>query len=321
MCSNITIPLVIASNDKYAIGVATCLYSILSNTKVFVDIFVLDENITNKNKTLIKKSLSQFDNFNITFVDMGNFKLQRFPQILHYGSSAYSRYFLADICKDYDKIIYTDADVIFLCDIVDYFNVDLKDKGLAAVSEETGVKYNLPWNHEYRKHLFGINPDHKYFANGNIIISGNYWRQNNISDKLVQKTIEWQKDLKAPDLDVMNMVFERNYVELDLKYCVCAHAWEQRNVNEKLQEAFAHPFIIHYTGREKPWVSCSGPFFSEYLKIVKNTAFANDIMFIYYKKLLLKLIRKLFSITNSGKHKVITILGIKINIKRKQHDT
>lgn len=266
------IPVVTASNDKYAIGVATLLYSILDKTKAFIDVFVLDQNISKQKKQRIKESLKKFKNFKLTYINMDKFDLDRFPNILHYSTSTFSRYFLADLLPQYDKIIYTDSDVIFMGDIAKYYNIDLEGKGLAAVTEETGVKYDIPWNHEYRKELFGINPEHKYFAAGNIIISGEYWRKHKIADKLVAKTLEKKDDLKAPDLDVMNMIFERNYKQIDLKYCVCCHAWRDHTATPELAASFENPFIIHYTGR-KPWDSDKVPFAQEFLKVLKKTKF------------------------------------------------
>ncbi|MBO6281139.1 MAG: glycosyltransferase family 8 protein [Alphaproteobacteria bacterium] len=266
------IPVVTASNDKYAVGVATLFYSILENTKAKIDFYVLDQDISAAKKELIKKSLKDFSNFNLTFINMDKFDLNRFPNIFHYSTSTFSRYFLADLLPQYDKIIYTDSDVIFKGDIADYYNIDLGKKGLAAVTEETGVKYNIPWNHEYRKELFGINPKHKYFAAGNIIISGEYWRKHKIADKLVAKTLERKDDLKAPDLDVMNMIFANKYKQLDLKYCVCCHAWEQRKVTPELAASFDNPFIIHYTGK-KPWNNDKVPFSYEFLRVLEKTAF------------------------------------------------
>ena len=267
-----TIPVVTASNDKYAVGVATLLYSILDKTKAFLDIYVLDQNISDAKKKLIRQSLNRFDNYKLTYVNMDRFDLDRFPNLEHYSTSTFSRYFLADILPQYDKIIYTDSDVIFMDDIQKYYDIDLGNKGLAAVTEETGVKYGLPWNHEYRKKLFGINPKHKYFAAGNIIISGDYWRKNKIADKLVAKTLEKKDDLKAPDLDVMNMIFANKYKQIDLKYCVCAHAWAQRNASSKLAASFKNPFIIHYTGR-KPWDYDMVPFAQEFLEVLEKTKF------------------------------------------------
>lgn len=322
MTDKTLIPLVIASNDNYSVGIATCLYSILDKTKAFIDIYVLDDGISEKNKELIKLSLKKFDNYDITYINMEEFGLQRFPSILHYSRSTYSRYFLADICKKYDKIIYTDADVIFMGDIEEYYNISLEEYGLAAVSEETGIEYTIPWDHNYRKKLFGIDPKHRYFAAGNIIIGGDYWRKNNICEKLIQKTIEKQKDLIAPDLDVLNMVFENNYKEIGLEYCVCTHAWTQRDINEKLNEAFEHPFIIHYTGENKPWMDDTVPFIDEYLKILKNTAYYKIVLFSYFKRYMtLKMILKnLFSIKNlDNKYKILTILFMKFKIKRKQN--
>ncbi len=267
------IPLVVAADENYAQPAAVSLYSVLQNTRAFVDIFVLADKISDRSKNKIKKSLQKFTNFHLTFVDMSKFDLQRFPKIERFNQAVFCRYFIPEICKDYDKVIYSDVDVLFCGDIQDYYNIDLNGYGLAAVSEESGQDHTGKYNHTYRKELFDIPMSHQYFANGNIIIDCKYWRENNITQKLVDLTKKWADKLVCPDLDVMNMVFVENYKRLEWKYCCCVHRREHIGDNKEMLDGFKNPFIIHFSGYWKPWNSKKCLFWRKYRKIQRKTAF------------------------------------------------
>lgn len=267
------IPVVVAADNNYVKTLAVCLYSILEHTSSYIDFLVLEDGITSQNKEKIRASVSNFKNFDLSFIDMKKFNLSRFPKINRFTVSAFSRYFIPEICKRYDKVIYTDADVIFVGDIKEYYDIDMEGKGLAAVPEEMGKPRGGKYNHEYRKNLFKISPSHQYFANGNIILSCNYWRNNNITEKLIAKTIELSNQLVCPDLDIMNIIFQNNYKKLPFKFCAAVHRFTEINGNKEMIEGYKHPFIIHYSGMKKPWETSDVPYFREFDNIYKKTVF------------------------------------------------
>ena len=306
------VPLVVAADDNYAQPTAVSLYSILKNTKAFVDIFVLSNGISEYNIGKIKRSLEHFTNFRIKFIDMTEFDLKRFPKIERFNQSVFCRYFIPEICQEYDKVIYSDVDVLFCGDICDYYNIDLNGYGIAAVSEEMGLPHtNKHYSHERRKELFGIPMNHKYFANGNIIIDCEYWRKNNITQKLIDLTIKWADKLVCPDLDVMNILFAENYKRLDWKYCCCVHRKAHIGKCEEMRQGFKNPFIIHYSGHLKPWATRKCLFARQYIKILKKTRFKrqapkNAIM------------RYLYSIRNSIKSRSRKLLTDKIYAQQQE---
>ena len=67
------IPVVIASDNTYAVPTATCIYSILENTKSFIDFTILTSNISKENVTNILESIKKFKNYNLKFVDVSQY--------------------------------------------------------------------------------------------------------------------------------------------------------------------------------------------------------------------------------------------------------
>ena len=267
------IPVVVASDNNYVKTLSVCLRSILGKTNAFIDFIILSDGITDANIKKVTASIKDFKNFKISFVDMQRFNLDKFPVIDRFNVSVFSRYFIPEICKDYDKIVYTDADVVFTGDISEYFNINLDGKGIAATPEELGAIRDGKYNHQARKELFGIAQSHLYFANGNLIISCDWWRKHNITEKLIKKTNELRDNLVCPDLDVMNVIFQNNYKRLDFKYCVTVHRYCATNGNQEMINGFKNPFIIHYSGHLKPWNTNLVLFFKEWNDIYKKTVY------------------------------------------------
>lgn len=335
------IPVVVACNNAYVPAAAVCLYSILEKTNSFVDFILLSSDITSKNYNKLCKSIKKFKRHSIKLVKMDEYNLENLPSIDRFNMDCYSRYFIPEICKKYNKVIYTDADVVFQDDIKKYYEIDLNGYGIAASSGELGTPRSLTdiCNYDIRKKKFGINCNHEYFSNGNLIIDCEYWRKNNVTEKLVEITKKFSYGLVTPDLDVMNYYFQNNYKRLDYKYCVCVHRHKFTNGNQEMIKAFNKPFIIHYSGNKKPWETDNVAYFDIFFNLLKKTKFFYDcpitkkyclnpifsfckngnrtnitIMFIKIK-IGKNNIENLFSIKNEGVHKVVTIFGIKLKFK------
>ncbi len=312
------IPVFISCDDSYAVAAAVCMYSILNNTKSYIDFIILSCSLSVKNYNKICKSIRKFKNYSIQLVNMNSYDLDKFPTIDRFGASCYARYFIPEIFKQYSKVIYTDADVIFKDDIKKYFEINMDGYGLAASSCELGKKRlkTDKYNYDIRKKNFDIEINHEYFSNGNLIIDCDYWRKHNMIAKLMEVTNKLEKQLIAPDLDVMNYCFQNNYKLLDYKYCVCVHRYGLTDGNLEMENAFKNPFIIHYSGNKKPWVSMDVAFFDDFWYFLKKTPFlwSSDVL----KKYLLSKLKTVFSIKNVDVHKVVTILGLKLKFKSKK---
>ena len=60
------ISIFLASNNNYAPYLCVTMYSILCNTKSFIDFYILEDNIDEKYKSKIEKSLKRFRDFSIS---------------------------------------------------------------------------------------------------------------------------------------------------------------------------------------------------------------------------------------------------------------
>ena len=134
--NNLIVPVYLACDENYVPYLATAMYSILKNTTSHINFFILDGGILPKSKLLLKKSLEAFNNFDIEYLDITKYNLNRFPNLRHYSLNAFSRYFIPKVTPNIVKGIYLDVDIIVKKDITDLFNIELEHFPLAAVSED-----------------------------------------------------------------------------------------------------------------------------------------------------------------------------------------
>jgi lipopolysaccharide biosynthesis glycosyltransferase len=274
-----SVPIFLASDDRYAPFVATTINSIAKNTKSFIDFYVLDGGILDANKQKIESLKEQFNNFSIEFIDMKNAGLERFPNMRHYSLNTFSRYFIPDLKPDLDKVLYMDVDIIVKGDIAELYNEDLGKYPLGAILEDF-----FPLNYTYLMETF---PDYKggnnYFNAGVLLISLDYFRKNDLTQKLIDKTVELKEVLSCPDQDIFNLFFENNFKVIDYKFNFMPDHDDclLKLGKKEAIEALDYPVVLHYTGR-KPWKDCLAKRAVDFWEIARLTPFFDELKTEYH---------------------------------------
>ncbi|MGL2524535.1 glycosyltransferase family 8 protein [Helicobacter pylori] len=170
---SITIPIVIAFDNHYAIPASVSLYSMLAcaksqnpksqnpksqndNKKLFYKIHCLVDNLSLENQQRLKETLAPFSAFaSVDFLDISDpnnptttlaepsaiDKIhEAFSQLNIYAKTRFSkmvmcRLFLASLFPQYDKIIMFDADTLFLNDVSESFFIPLDGYYFGAVKD------------------------------------------------------------------------------------------------------------------------------------------------------------------------------------------
>lgn len=111
--------------------------------------------------------------------------------------------------KGHGLLLYLDTDIIINGSLNKLFDIDLKDKSLAAVPD-------ICCNPKRYEHLQIKN----YFNAGVLLINVQYWKENHLYEKI----LEWGcKELKSededmPDQDALNVVCNTSKALLPIKY-------------------------------------------------------------------------------------------------------
>ncbi|OOQ34206.1 glycosyltransferase family 8 protein [Helicobacter pylori] len=175
---NITIPIVIAFDNHYAIPAGVSLYSMLAcaksenpksqnpksqndNKKLFYKIHCLVDNLSLENQQKLKETLAPFSAFaSVDFLDISDpnnptttlaepsviDKIhEAFSQLNIYAKTRFSkmvmcRLFLASLFPQYDKIIMFDADTLFLNDVSESFFIPLDGYYFGAAKDFSSPK-------------------------------------------------------------------------------------------------------------------------------------------------------------------------------------
>ncbi|GAA8720340.1 HP0159 family lipopolysaccharide 1,6-glucosyltransferase [Helicobacter pylori] len=175
---SITIPIVIAFDNHYAIPASVSLYSMLAcaktknpksqnpqlqsdNKKLFYKIHCLVDNLSLENQQKLKETLAPFSAFaSVDFLDISDpnnptttlaepsviDKIhEAFSQLNIYAKTRFSkmvmcRLFLASLFPQYDKIIMFDADTLFLNDVSESFFIPLDGYYFGAAKDFSSPK-------------------------------------------------------------------------------------------------------------------------------------------------------------------------------------
>ncbi|WP_120891995.1 glycosyltransferase family 8 protein [Helicobacter pylori] len=175
---SITIPIVIAFDNHYAIPAGVSLYSMLAcaksenprsqnpqlqndNKKLFYKIHCLVDNLSIENQQKLKETLAPFSSFaSVDFLDISDpnnptttlaepsviDKIhEAFSQLNIYAKTRFSkmvmcRLFLASLFPQYDKIIMFDADTLFLNDVGESFFIPLDSYYFGAAKDFSSPK-------------------------------------------------------------------------------------------------------------------------------------------------------------------------------------
>ncbi len=182
------------------------------------------------------------------------------------------KYFLADLFPQYDRIIWTDVDVLFLDDpTLDFLSLDTAQNS-------------------YLHAVFTHGHEHAF--EGFWVCNLAYMRARSFSQK-VQDYIHAHPQIQL-EMDLISFVWPNEISQLPLKYCVFpAHyensALEYVHPNDvaSLQESLDRPIILHYCGFHavpKPWDCPLSPKSGLWLETLLQTPFATDFFQDWDKK-------------------------------------
>ena len=150
--------------------------------------------LTNGFKQLNKR-LEKFDS-EIINCRVTSEQISRYKTDISY--TVFLRYFVADFVKE-DKALYLDCDLVVTKNLDDLFETDLQDYPLAAIRDYGGKVY-------YGREIFNA---------GVLFINNRVWKQEQMTQRLIDLTNEWHDKVDQADQSILNMLL-KSVLELDL---------------------------------------------------------------------------------------------------------
>ena len=249
-----TIPIAFVFDDNFKLPAWVALRSLLTaaGAETFYEIFILYSRLNPENIEIFKQLSGPHGHVN--FIKIDNSRFSQAPKSKSWPHEVYYRLIIPELLPQYDKVIYSDVDVVFKEDLSAVYDTDLTDFHIAAVPMETrnetnGIHQHFP---EYKNDFV--------FISSFIIFNNKLINKENIVDKMFENMQLFEKRLKMFDLEILNLSCDK-IKPLDIKYCVFENLYYQdfhqapeykflKNVfsDNDLSLAIKHPAIIHYAG-------------------------------------------------------------------------
>ncbi len=305
---NNNIPVAFASDNNYVKYLSVAIVSLTDNmSKDYnYDIVILEDNIKDKNKRLLLKQIKDFKNVSLRFIDINRYfdKNKDVEFYLVDGAkyltrSMYNRFFIPDIFKNYDKVIYLDCDILINSDLVDLYKINLGDNMIGGVTiNENYLASNPNLTNEVKndtKKFFNIeNYSSSFYINSGVIL---YDIVNCNNYNFVEKCLEFiklNKDAFSPDQDAINVVCYKKIYYLDYRYNFLAYLYTDLPETRKyiLDDAKIIHFAVHhplnkalYSHSIGKWIETSfkSPFFKNKKKYLPITIYKLELTLLRYK--------------------------------------
>ena len=274
MASNKEIVIFFTFDNNYAVPAMVAINSLLRTvnkelTNRYI-ILIAHDNVTSKNIAALKSIVSQYDFADIVFKNTNGFLADEWAEgnFAGHNKSDTKRYqfcketvykcFASSLFPEYERIIYSDVDVVFKKDISDLADIDLSNNYVAGVHvmEYSGREHEAA--HLGEPHFSQLRSS--YIAGGIWVLNCLAIRKNRLEDKLLEVMRDSAITKKWPDQDIMNIACAGQVQHLPLRYISYADIHkivkaigEVTNYKqEDLWEFYYSPTILHYAAF-KPW--------------------------------------------------------------------
>lgn len=294
MEDNSGINIILSSDSNYEPHLWVTISSIIDSAKSKTNyyIYILDGGI--KNKDAFYSLISKDKRFHIQFIDMSNQYLSSFES-RHVSKAAYYRLSIFKFFKDFNKVVYIDADSYVLSDIAELYNLNIGNKQIAGVKDS--ISYEIPWREKhisypnysgkalnYYKDYLGFSEEKfkNYFSSGVLLFN-----LQNINLNAKQKKLEelLKNDYYSHDQDILNLLFDEKETYL------LGREWNYFNSGPVLKEedfclkeerdnylkGKCKPKIVSYV--LKPWLkeNINAPYVDLYWEKLKASPYYSQV--------------------------------------------
>ncbi|MDO4611767.1 MAG: glycosyltransferase family 8 protein [Candidatus Saccharibacteria bacterium] len=267
------VPIFFTINSSYASYAATSIKSLTEKTdpKRYYRIIILHDGINLINRFRLRRLVTK--NCAIQFKKITRSvylrviirSCARRKGAGDFFSSAvyYYRAFIPRLFPQYEKAVYIDSDTILRGDIGELFDLDLKDKAMAAMVDPKVE--TIPEFRDYVNNAVGV-PYNEYVNSGVLVMNLKKLRKMGYLKTMIELVERTDENLVAPDQDYLNVILRGNIKFLN-------PIWNAEP-QEKLPRGTK---LVHFNLCNKPWHYKNVPGEKLFWDAAKKTSFYKDL--------------------------------------------
>lgn len=275
-----SIPLVLASDDRFAVGAGIMIQSVLENTNSPIRFLYLHADLSPDNMARIRQIVASRPDCRIEMVDASE-ALDTLPTPTRshiYSRLTYARLLAPSLLEGEDRAIYLDCDVLVKDDVRKLYEFDLQGHAFGAMPDYGVARWVLrsEKDKKYFDDLTSGRPAEQYFNAGVLVMDLAEWRRQNLSEKTVE-VIKASSHLRYADQCAMNVVAEGRFRRLPERWNLFSiHGSASKDPllspqkRSALREAYEDPALIHYIC-EKPWTPFPMPYKKDYTAVMRRS--------------------------------------------------
>ena len=265
------IPIFFSFDNNYVPQAAVAFESLLTHAKegIFYELFVLHTLVSLENQGKLSEQVRRHSNANLQFIDVTNrFEIDFSDE--KYSKSHSESVFTVDTLyrclptlisefNSYDKIIYSDVDIVVVDDISELYDLDLREDFIGAVRAPAFLSHQVA---HLGEEFLG-----NYFGGGLWVMNLKAMREGNLGEEILGIIQNPPVKLEWLDQDVMNLACKNKTTYFSYRY-VSIPSWldlleekefyDEYYPNGEFYEAMYEPKIIHYAAT-KPWGAIKPP--------------------------------------------------------------
>lgn len=253
-----TINILCATDNNYAPYCGIMLTSLFeSNNDCTFSVYVLvNGDFSSQNKRKYKMLEKKYQN-KVSLVEVDESLFQKLPMASegshsYITSPTYYRLMASSILpKEAKKCIYLDCDIIVCGDIKPLWNIGLAGYAVAGVQDCSS---------EIHQQRIGYPADYDYINAGVCVYNLDYWRENNVQERLFEYVYAHNGQLPLMDQDTINGLLYDKTLVVPQRYNAQALYFQRKfwdsyddSYREKLVKECCSAVIVHYCTRLKPW--------------------------------------------------------------------
>lgn len=280
-----------AANSSYLPHAAAMLHSVLCHHKkasthvhFLHDEYMPDDEIA-RLRQLVVENGGHWNAHSIRRKQVDNF-----PMNWRFSREAWYRAFLPEVLPNISRVIYLDADTIVMGALEELWSIDLGNNIVGAVANPLYKFMDKTFIADLQ-----LGSNSNYFNSGVLVLNLDRWRENAITQKLLDFVNLHGSAQAWPDQNALNAILNGRWLRLAPKWNVQNSYFDLKPAQllypvEQVLEARHEPKIMHFISPYKPWdYLCKHPYRSKYFEHLAATPWHDSVPIrgvTWYKRIL-----------------------------------